>query len=67
MFQAWASAELFPGGDKVDILLTILRFLTMQRNGRIENSSPFYTTKKMPNVMAAVAYSTFLLRKFYIK
>jgi len=39
----------------------------MQRNGRTENSSPFYTTKKMPNVMAAVAYSTFLLRKFYIK
>jgi len=28
---------------------------------------PFYTTKKMPAVTATVAYSVFLLRKFYTK
>jgi len=27
----------------------------------------FYTTKKMPIVMATVAYSVFPLRKFYTK
>jgi len=27
---SWASAEIFPGGGKVDILLILFRFLTMQ-------------------------------------
>jgi len=34
-------------------------------NGRTQNASPFYTTKKMPNVTAAVAYGVFPQRKFY--
>jgi len=29
-FRSWASAEIFPGGGKVDILLIIFRLLTMQ-------------------------------------
>jgi len=28
---------------------------------------PFYTTKKMPNVTAIVAYSVFALKNFYTK
>jgi len=30
-----------------------------------ETLHPFYTTKKMPNVTATVAYSVFPIRKFY--
>jgi len=58
--HAWASEEIFPGGGKVDILLTLFRLLTMQRKLT-------YAKKKMSNVTAAVAYSAFLVRKLYTK
>jgi len=31
MYAAWASAEIFPGGGKVDILLILFTLLAMQR------------------------------------
>jgi len=58
---SWASAEIFPEGGKVDILLIFFWLLTMQRKLT-------YTKKKMShmsNVTATVAYSAFLVRKLY--
>jgi len=57
--QTWASAEIFPGVGKVDILLIIFWLFTMQRKVT-------YTKKKrshISNVTATVAYSAFLVRK----
>ena len=45
-------------GGKVDILLIFFWLLTMQRKLT-------YTKKKMSNVTATVAYSSFLVRKIY--
>jgi len=53
-----ASAEIFPGRGKVDILLFFLRLLAMQRKWT-------YTKKQMSSVTTAVACSVFLVRKFY--
>jgi len=55
---SWASAEIFPGWVKVDILLMFLWLLAMQRKLT-------YTKEKMSNVTATVAYSSFLVRKLY--
>jgi len=58
--DSWASAEIFPGRGKVDILLIFLWLLTMKRKFR-------YAKKKMSNVTATVACSAFLVRKLYIE
>jgi len=56
MFHSWASAEIFPGGGKHDILLIFFSLLAMQRKWT-------YTTKKMSSVLATLAHSAFLARK----
>ena len=54
----WASAENFPRGGKVDVLLICFWLLTMQRKLT-------YTKKKMSNVTATVAFSAFFVSKLY--
>jgi len=58
MFHSWASAEIFPGGGKFDILLIFFSLLVMQRKWT-------YTTKKMSSVSVTLAHSVFLARKLY--
>jgi len=60
MSPPWTSAEIFPGGGKVDILLIFFRSLAMQRKWT-------YTKEKMFSVTATVAYSVFPVRKLYSK
>jgi len=48
----------FSRGGEVDILLIFFWLLAMQRKLT-------YTTKKMSNVTATVAYSVFLVRELY--
>ena len=57
-YVAWASAEIIPGGSKVDILLIFFRLLAMKRKWT-------YTKKKMSSVTETVAYRVFLARKRY--
>ena len=52
-FSSWASAEIFQGRSKVDILLIVFRLLAMQGKW-------MYTKKKISNVAATVAHSVFL-------
>jgi len=53
----WASAEIFPGAGKVDILLVLFRLLTIQckSNGRSDNALPLLHHKENdPHVTATV-------------
>jgi len=55
---SWASAEIFSGRGKVDILLIFFWLLAMQ-------SKLTYAKMKMSNVTATVAYSVFLVGELY--
>jgi len=55
--QPWASAEIFPGEGRVDMLLVFFGLLAMQREWT-------YTKRKMSNVTATVTYSVFHIRTF---
>jgi len=57
---SWASAEIFPCGGKIDIMLIFFWLLTMQRKLT-------YTKSRMSSVTATVAYSAYLVRKLYIE
>jgi len=66
VYLSWASAEIFPAGVKVDILLIFFWLLAMQRKLTYTKNS-YVVTAKMSNVTATVAYSAFLVRKRYIE
>jgi len=44
--KAWASAETFPGGGKVDISLILLRLLTVQRKCSYTKRFTFSTPQR---------------------
>jgi len=61
VLQAWTSAEIFPRGGKVEILLTLFRLLTMQYKWRYTKHFTFSTPQRKCPMLRQQLHTVFSL------